>query len=47
MRNARFPGHQIIIAVLQSVETGLTVKDVCCEVGSSEASSCNRKVNYG
>ncbi|TWD44042.1 transposase [Pantoea sp. SJZ147] len=36
MRKIRFTEHQII-AVLKSVEAGLTVKDVCREAGISEA----------
>jgi putative transposase len=31
MRKARFTEHQIIIAVLESVEAGRTVRDVCRE----------------
>lgn len=42
MRKARFTEHQII-AVLKSVETGCTVKDVCRETGISEASYYNWK----
>ncbi len=37
MRKARFTEHQII-TVLKSVEAGRTVKDVCREAGTSEAS---------
>lgn len=36
MRKSRFTEHQII-AVIKSVETGRTVKDVCQEAGISEA----------
>ncbi len=46
MRKARFTEHQII-TVLQSVEAGRTVKDVCREAGISEASYYNRKAKYG
>ncbi|WP_404826320.1 IS3 family transposase, partial [Pluralibacter gergoviae] len=46
MRKARFTEHQII-AVLKSVEAGRTVKDVCREVGISEASYYNWKAKYG
>jgi len=37
MRKIRFTEHQII-AGLKSVEAGRTAKDVCREVGISEAS---------
>ncbi|ACR69242.1 hypothetical protein NT01EI_2066 [Edwardsiella ictaluri 93-146] len=37
IRKAHFTEHQII-AVLKSVEAGRTVKDVCREVGISDAS---------
>ena len=46
MRKARFTERQII-AVLKSVETGRTVKDVCREAGISEASYYNWKTKYG
>ncbi|MEB7861652.1 integrase core domain-containing protein [Raoultella ornithinolytica] len=46
MRKARFTEHQII-AVLKSVEAGRTVKDVCREVGISEASYYNWKAKFG
>ncbi|HIB8305623.1 IS3 family transposase [Serratia marcescens] len=46
MRKARFTEHQII-AVLKSVETGRTVKDVCREAGISEASYYNWKAKFG
>lgn len=46
MRKARFTEHQII-AVLKSVETGRTIKDVCREAGISEASYYNWKAKYG
>lgn len=36
MRKARFTEHQII-AVIELVEAGRTVKDVCREAGISEA----------
>lgn len=36
MRKARFTEHQII-AVIKSVESGRTVKDVCREASISEA----------
>ncbi|HDC4621208.1 TPA: transposase [Enterobacter asburiae] len=36
IRKARFTEHQTI-AVIKSVEAGRTVKDVCREVGISEA----------
>ncbi|EAB6124401.1 hypothetical protein D6Q91_22180 [Salmonella enterica subsp. enterica] len=36
MRKVRFTEHQII-AVIKSVKAGRTVKDVCREVGISEA----------
>ena len=42
MPKARFTEYQII-AVLKSVETGRTVKDVCREAGISEASYYNWK----
>ncbi len=41
MRKARFTEHQII-AVLKSVESGRTVKDVCREAGISEASDIKK-----
>lgn len=40
MHRARFTEHQII-TVLESVEVGRTVKDVCREAGISEASYYN------
>lgn len=40
MRKARFTVHQII-AVIKSVEAGLTVKDGCREAGISEAAYYN------
>lgn len=46
MRKARFTKHQII-AVIKSVEAGRTVKDVCREVGISEATWYNWKSKYG
>ncbi len=46
MRKARFTEHQII-AVLKSVETGRTIKDVCREAGISEAPYNNWKAKYG
>lgn len=46
MRKARLTEHQII-AVLKSVETGCTVKDVCRETGISEASYYNWKTKFG
>ncbi|EIJ6450416.1 IS3 family transposase [Salmonella enterica] len=46
MRKARFTEHQII-AVIKSVEAGRTVKDVCREVGISEATYYNWKSKYG
>lgn len=46
MRKARFTEHQII-AVIKSVEAGRTVKDVCREVGISEATYYNWKSRYG
>ncbi|EOW6930333.1 TPA: IS3 family transposase [Serratia marcescens] len=46
MRKARFTEHQII-TVLESVEAGRTVKDVCREAGISEASYYNWKAKYG
>ncbi len=46
MRKARFTEHQII-AALESVEAGRTVKDVCREAGISEASYYNWKAKYG
>lgn len=46
MRKARFTEHQII-AVLKSVETGRTVKDVCRKAGISETSYYNWKSKYG
>ncbi|WP_394546845.1 IS3 family transposase [Pantoea ananatis] len=46
MRKARFTEHQII-AVLNSVEAGRTVKDVCREAGISEASYYNWKAKFG
>ena len=45
MRKARFTEHQII-AVLQSVEVGRTVKDVCCEAAISEASYYDWEAKY-
>ena len=46
MRKARFTEHQII-AVIKSVESGRTVKDVCREAGISEATYYNWKSRYG
>ncbi|EBP3694701.1 transposase, partial [Salmonella enterica subsp. diarizonae] len=46
MRKARFTEHQII-AVIKSVEAGRMVKDVCREVGISEATYYNWKSKYG
>ena len=46
IRKARFTEHQII-AVLKSVETGRTVKDVCREAGISEASNYSWKAKCG
>lgn len=46
MRKARFTEHQII-AVIKPVEAGRTVKDVCREVGISEATYYNWKSKYG
>lgn len=46
MRKARFTEHQII-AVIKSVESGRTVKDVCRETGISEATWYNWKSRYG
>jgi putative transposase len=46
MRKARFTEHQII-AVIKSVETGRTVKDVCREAGISEVTYYNWKSKYG
>ncbi len=46
MRKARFTENQII-AVIKSVEAGRTVKDVCREVGISEATWYNWKSRYG
>ncbi|VEA69615.1 Transposase [Serratia rubidaea] len=46
MRKAHFTEHQII-AVIKSVEAGRTVKDVCREVGISEATYYNWKSKYG
>ncbi|EBT2498001.1 TPA: transposase, partial [Salmonella enterica subsp. enterica serovar Muenchen] len=46
MRKARFTEHQII-AVIKSVGAGRAVKDVCREVGISEATWYNWKSKYG
>lgn len=46
MRKARFTELQII-AVIKSVESGRTVKDVCREAGISEATNYNWKSRYG
>ena len=46
MRKARFTGHNII-AVIKSVEAGLTFKDVCREAGISEATYYNWRSRYG
>lgn len=46
MRKARFTAHQII-AVIRSVESGRTVKDVYREAGISEATRDNWKSGYG
>jgi len=46
MRKVRFTEHQII-AVLKSVETGRTVKDVCREAGIYEASYYSWKAKTG
>ncbi|WP_129543281.1 transposase [Serratia sp. 1D1416] len=42
MRKAHFTEYQLI-AVIKSVEAGRTVKDVCREVGISEATYYNWK----
>ena len=44
MRKARFTEHQII-AALNSVEAGRTVKDVCREAAISEASITTARQN--
>ncbi|ARI62187.1 hypothetical protein B6V82_08230 [Salmonella enterica subsp. enterica serovar Pomona] len=46
VRNARITAHQII-AVIRSVESGWTVKDVYREAGISEATRDNWKSGYG
>ncbi len=46
MRKARFTAHQII-AVIRSVESGRTVKDVYREAGISEATRDNWKSGCG
>ncbi len=46
MRKARITAHQII-AVIRSVESGRTVKDVYREAGISEATRDNWKSGYG
>lgn len=46
MRKARITAHQII-AVIRSVESGQTVKDVYREAGISEAIRDNWKSGYG
>lgn len=46
VRKARFTAHQII-AVIRSVESGRTVKDVYREAGISEATRDNWKSGYG
>ncbi|ARI68011.1 hypothetical protein R520_11535 [Salmonella enterica subsp. enterica serovar Cerro] len=46
VRKARITAHQII-AVIRSVESGRTVKDVYREAGISEATRDNWKSGYG
>jgi len=46
MRKIRFTEYQTI-AVLKSVEAGMTVKDVYREATISKASYYNRKAKYG
>lgn len=46
MRKARITAHQII-AVIRSVESGRTVKDVYREAGISEATRDNWRSGYG
>lgn len=46
MRKIRFTDYQII-AILNSVEAGRTVKDVYREAAISEASYYNWKAKYG
>ncbi len=46
MRNARITAHQII-AVIRSVESGRTIKDVYREAGISEATRDNWKSGCG
>ena len=46
MRKARFTESQII-AVINAVEAGRTVKDVCREAEISEATYYNWKAKYG
>ncbi len=46
MRKARITAHQII-AVIRSVESGRTVKDVYREAGISEATGDNWRSGYG
>ncbi|ASO41137.1 hypothetical protein CHD02_03490 [Salmonella enterica subsp. enterica serovar Derby] len=46
VRKARITAHQII-AVIRSVESGQTVKDVYREAGISEATRDNWRSGYG
>lgn len=46
MRKARITAHQII-AVIRSVESGRTVKDVYREAGISEVTRDNWRSGYG
>lgn len=46
MRKGHFTEHQII-AVINTVEAGRNVNDVCWEVGISEATNYNWKSGYG
>jgi transposase len=46
MRKSKFTESQIV-ATLKQVEGGRQVKDVCCELGISEATCYVWKSNYG
>jgi len=46
MKRSKFSEHQII-AILKAVEAGRTVKHICREHESSEATYCQWKSKYG
>jgi putative transposase len=46
MKKGRFTEHQIVTALKQQ-EAGIPVKDICRELGISEATFYNWKARYG